>query len=33
MDKSGVPKTMFKPDPAIHKQKTNLDYYYGELKK
>jgi RHS repeat-associated protein len=33
MDKSGVPKTMFKPDTAIHGLKTNLDYFYAELKK
>ncbi len=33
MDKNEVPKTMFKPDPSIHGYKTNLEYYYEQLKK
>jgi hypothetical protein len=26
----GVPKTFYKPDPAIHGQPTNLDYFYAQ---
>jgi hypothetical protein len=28
--KSGAPRTMFKPDPAIHGYPTNLDYFYAQ---
>ena len=28
--KEGIPKTMFKPDPSIHRYKTNIDYFYGQ---
>jgi uncharacterized protein RhaS with RHS repeats len=31
--KNGDIRTYFKPDPAIHKQKTNLDYYRQEVSK
>lgn len=27
MDKTGAPRTMFKPDPSIHGYPTNLDYF------
>ncbi len=30
MDKSGTPKTMFKPDPAKHGYPTNLDYFNAQ---
>jgi len=26
----GVPKSMYKPDPSIHKYSTNLEYFYGQ---
>jgi hypothetical protein len=27
MDKNGVPRTFYKPDPAVHGYPTNLDYF------
>jgi filamentous hemagglutinin len=27
---NGAPKTFFKPDPAVHGYKTNLEYFYGQ---
>lgn len=29
-NKDGLPRTMFKPDPAKHGYKNNLEYYYGQ---
>jgi hypothetical protein len=31
--KDGTIRTYFKPDPSVHKQKTNLDYYRQEVAK
>ncbi len=30
MDVTGAPRTMFKPDPAIHGYQTNLEYFYAQ---
>ena len=26
----GIPKTMFKPDPNIHRRASNLEYFYDQ---
>jgi filamentous hemagglutinin len=28
--KNGTPRTMYKPDPKVHKEKSNLDYFYAQ---
>src|SRR5262245_25491896 len=30
MAPSGLPRTFFKPDPAVHGFPTNLDYFYAQ---
>jgi RHS repeat-associated protein len=30
MDKAGSPRTFYKPDPALHKQGSNLDYFHAQ---
>ena len=30
MDANGAPRTMFKPDPAVHGYPTNLDYFNAQ---
>ncbi len=29
-NQKGLPRTMYKPDPLIHKYETNLEYFYGQ---
>ena len=30
MDANGAPRTLFRPDPAVHGHATNLDYFYAQ---